>query len=133
MKPTSENSFFVKAFILLTTIALIIVSFDQATNAELRVIKPEIPAWRVPLAATNQAVKQALTDWALLTALSAFLAYLATEVKIMLMAKVYKEQGADAERQRWLGWNQRREAAIRDKQEFNEPPPAPVALETNGK
>ena len=36
-----------------------------------------------------------------------------------------REEGREEERRAWLEWNERREQAVKDGQEFNEPPPPP--------
>ena len=34
-----------------------------------------------------------------------------------------EQKGREEERQQWLAWNQRREAALREGRDFTEPPP----------
>jgi hypothetical protein len=34
-----------------------------------------------------------------------------------------EQKGREEERQQWLAWNQRREAALREVRDFTEPPP----------
>jgi hypothetical protein len=40
-----------------------------------------------------------------------------------------EQKGREEERQQWLAWNQRREAALREVRDFTEPPPSNPAKE----
>jgi hypothetical protein len=40
-----------------------------------------------------------------------------------------EQKGREEERQQWLAWNQRREAALREGRDFTEPPPSNPAKE----